>query len=104
MSYHLEFNFDKLTEDEKWELLKKLDLIKHHIYSDLEIECTGLHRENRVWIDQDIPNESVAFELFKLLKSISIHKEYDDYYETGADSHCVCSLSYSKDYPLSEKG
>lgn len=101
MTYKLEFLFDNLTESEKRELLRKLDLIKHHIYKDLNIESTVLHRCNRVWISQEILDEDKALELFKVLQSVGVTKHYDDYYQTGEDSHCTCNLCFVKDYPLS---
>lgn len=99
MVYKLYFSIDGLTEEERFEVIKKLELIKDHIYSDLNIDFTMLHRENRVWIDQEI-DDYKALEVFKLLCNVSVDKAYDDYYNTGVDSRLECCLRYLDEFPL----
>lgn len=99
MSYLIDFSFDGLTEEERNEVLSKLRLIRDNFYPDLDIDCTGLHRENRVWIKQVVDDDK-ACELQRLLCNVSVVKAYDDYYQTGVDSRLVCSLSFIRDFPL----
>ena len=97
--YELHFLFDGLTEDEMYQLVKRMEVIKDHIYPELDIVCTGLHRENRVSVDQVIPEDCV-FELYRLLCNVSVDKVYDDYYGTGVDSRLVCCLRFVGEFPL----
>ena len=100
MGYHLDYRFDGLTEEEQDQLLSRLEIIKDKIYPELDIDFSCLHRENRVWIDQEITDDNKALELFKLLSGVGVDKAYDDYYETGEDSHLSVNLNYTKEYPL----
>lgn len=100
MVYKVYFSFNGLTEDELFQVVKKVELIKDHIYSDLDIGSSLLHRENTVWVDQEIADEGKALEVFRLLCNVGVDKSYDDYYETGVDSRLECCLSYVADFPL----
>ena len=100
MSLRLQFEMDGLTEEEKYKVEKRVELIRDMVYPPLNIDSTGLHRENRVFIDQDIIDHTAALELFKLLSNVGVDKKYDDYYETGEDSRLRCSLSCVRDFPL----
>ena len=102
MVYKLHYMIDGLTEEEKYQVIKRIGLIKDHIYPELDIDYSCLHRENRVWIDQEISDKDKAFELFRLLSTVKVDKAYDDWYETGVDSHMECCLtcSYVADFPL----
>ena len=95
MSYRLYFSFDGLTEEEQYQVLKKVELIKDHVYPMLDIRSSCLHRENYVGIDQEIVDDDTALELFRLLSNVKVDKAYDDWYETGVDSHVECSLTFN---------
>lgn len=72
-----------LYPEERDYILKQLELIKHNVYKDLVIEYSILKSNpNRIWIDEDIEDDDVALELFRLLRAVkvpNIPTEYDDY-------------------------
>jgi hypothetical protein len=98
----IDFKFDGLTEDEQYQLEKRLNLIKDHIYPSLDVRSTCLHRENNVSINQFVSMDK-ALELFKLLSSMCVDKKYDDWYETGVDSRLSCSLTIVKEFPCNDE-
>lgn len=100
MSYILSFECDGLTEEERDIVLAKLDIIKFHVFKDLNVKYTMLHRANRISINQEINDINVAFECFKLLSSFNFDKEYDDWYNYGEDSNVTCSLVSKKSIEL----
>lgn len=99
MVYLLKFEMDGLTEEEQYQVCKRVELIRDKVYPDLDIDITVLHRENRVLIKQSVPDD-LALELFRLLSSVSVDKAYDDYYNTGVDSRLTCSLCFEDEFPL----
>ena len=80
---NLYYEMSGLYPEERDYVLKQLELIKDNIYNDLVIEYSMLKRvPNSIWIDEDIEDDNVALELFRLLKEIKVPNiltEYDDY-------------------------
>ena len=86
-----------LTQEEQYTLLKKIEIIQHHIYPELVVDYSYLKRHpNTISIDQEIHDEDKACELFRCLKSLDFKHEHDDYYEIYEDVEFDLDLSYHK--------
>jgi len=86
-----------LTQEEQYTLLKKIDLIKHHVDPNLEVSSSCLkHSPNWIEIDYEIWDMDKSFELFRCLEALDFKHEHDDYYEIYEDVHFHLSLEYTK--------
>lgn len=85
-----------LTREEQYEIVKKIEIIQHHIYPELDVSYSFLKRNpNTISINQEIPDEEVAFDVFKCLKAINFKHEHDEYYGIYEDVHMELSLEFT---------
>lgn len=82
-----------LAQNEQYTLLKKIDIIKHHVYQGLIVESSVLKRSpNWIRINQDINDVDKCFELFKCLEALDFKKDYEYGY---GKVHMSLAIEYS---------
>lgn len=100
MTVKLLLKIEDLTIEEQEILLKKIDLIIHHIYKPLEkdLDYSILkHSPNWIRIESDL-KEDKAFSLFKLFKELTFPHKHDDYYQIYEDPRLTLSLEYTREW------
>lgn len=88
-----------LTQEEQYVLLKKIELIKHHVYPELEVNSSVLkHSPNWIRINQEINDMDKCLELFKCLEALDFKHEPDEYYEIYEHVHMTLAIEYSHEW------
>lgn len=91
----LKLDITGLTIVERDTLLRKIDLIKHHVYPELDVDWSVLkHSPNCIRIRQEINDVDKCFELFKCLEALDFKHEHDEDYEIYGDVHMALAIVY----------
>lgn len=93
----LKLHITGLTIEERDDLLRQLEVIKHHVYPDLRVSYSLLKsRPNSITIDQNIEDSEKALFLLQCIQQLHITHKPDDYYDIDEDVKLIASLEHHR--------
>ena len=93
----LKLHITGLTIEERDDLLRQLEFIKHQVYPDLRVSYSLVKSHpNSITIDQDIEDSEKALFLLQCIQQLHITHKPDDYYNIDEDVKLIASLEHHR--------